>query len=235
LDPRAKGLFVLTISILTFLMKDLSQFFILLLALIPLLFIGQIAGAFLRGLKGLLFLILFILIINTLIGTLNFALITILRITILMLIFSLYFQTTLPEDLTQSLLSFKISYPNAFSLSLAFRFVPTMARETELIMEAQKSRGHKIEEGGVLQQIQNLFPLLVPLLLNSIRRAYYVAEALESRAFGANPIPQFLYPLQFKRKDGVLVILTIVILIGGILFSLNYEFLPGWLKWNLPL
>ena len=103
--------------------------------------------------------IFFILIINTLSGSLNNSLITIIRLMVLMMIFSIYFQTTLPEDITQSLILLHVPYSTAFSLSLSFRFVPTMAQETEIVMNAQKSRGHRIEEGGMIQQVKNLFPL----------------------------------------------------------------------------
>jgi energy-coupling factor transport system permease protein len=196
---------------------------------------AKMVREFFKGLAGIQFLIIFILIINTVLLSLNFAIVTILRIVVLMGAFSLYFQTTLPEDLTQSLISLGFKYPYAFAISLAFRFVPTMALETEIIMEAQKSRGHRIQEGGVIQQIRNLFPLLIPLLFNSIRRAYNVAEALESRAFGVYPKPTFFYPIRFTAKDGAIVIGSILFLITGILLVNNISSMPGWLQWNMSI
>ena len=152
-----------------------------------------------------------------------------------MLVFSIYFQTTSPEDLSEALLKLKFPYSLAFSLSLAFRFVPTMATETQIITDAQKSRGHRIEEGGVIKKIRNLIPLLVPLLMNSIRRAFHVAEALETRAFGATKSPQSYFPLYFTSKDRVFSILSVALLGLGLFVHINLANLPPIFAFNLTI
>ena len=234
LDPRSKLFMILTYTILAFTFKSLILMTILLLSTIPLLLIANITSQFIKGLKGLYFIIFFILIINTLSGSFNTSLITIIRLMVLMIIFSIYFQTTLPEDITQSLILLHVPYSTAFSLSLSFRFVPTMAHETEIVMNAQKSRGHRIQEGGMIQQIRNLFPLLIPLLMNSIRRAYHVAEALETRAFGIKKVPNFYYPLRFKLLDLCFIVLNAIILGVGIYIQINLNLMPI-LNWGLSI
>ncbi len=237
LDPRSKLFMILTYTILAFTFKSLILMTILLLSTIPLLLIANITSQFIKGIKGLYFVIFFILIINTntLSGSFNKSLITIIRLMVLMIIFSIYFQTTLPEDITQSLILLHVPYSTAFSLSLSFRFVPTMAQETEVVMNAQKSRGHRIQEGGMIQQIRNLFPLLIPLLMNSIRRAYHVAEALETRAFGVKKVPNFYYPLRLKLLDVCFIVLNAIILGVGIFIQINLELMPIWLNWGLSI
>ncbi len=152
-----------------------------------------------------------------------------------MIVFSIYFQTTSPEDLSESLMSIKIPYSLAFSLSLAFRFVPTMAKETQIIIDAQKSRGHKIEKGGPFKQIQNLKPLLIPLLMNSIRRAFNVAEALETRAFGLAKNPQPYHPLVFGKKDWIFSFVCIAFLVFGIYLHVNLHLFPSVFSFNLTV
>ena len=234
LDPRSKLFMILSYAILAFTFKSLTLMVILFLSTIPLLLIANISSQFIKGIKGLYFVIFFILIINTLSGSFNNSLITIIRLLVLMIIFSIYFQTTLPEDITQSLILLHVPYSTAFSLSLSFRFVPTMAQETEIVMNAQKSRGHRIQEGGMIQQIRNLFPLLIPLLMNSIRRAYHIAEALETRAFGVKKVPNFYYPLRFKFIDIFFIALNIIILGLGIFIQINLDLMPI-LNWNLSI
>src|SRR6056297_1843775 len=163
LDPRSKGLFVLCLTILSFVFDNLFTMLLLVFAILPLILASNLGKTIWTGLKGLKVVVLVILMINTYMNSFNFALIIILRIVVLMLVFSIYFQTTSPEDLSEALLKLKFPYSLAFSLSLAFRFVPTMATETQIITDAQKSRGHRIEEGGVIKKIRNLIPLLVPL------------------------------------------------------------------------
>ena len=165
----------------------------------------------------------------------SFSITIIFRIIILLIVFSSYFQTTLPEDLSQSMIKFKIPYPIAFSLSLSFRFVPTMAIETEIIKDAQLSRGHRLDEGGMINQVKNFFPLLIPLLANSIRRAFHVAEALETRAFGASKNPTYYYPLKLKIQDWIFMIFNCIMLAVGIFIDSNLNLLPNWVSWNISL
>ncbi|MHA1718363.1 MAG: energy-coupling factor transporter transmembrane component T family protein [Promethearchaeota archaeon] len=235
LDPRSKLVMLLSYSILAFTFKNLALMLILFGLTMPYLLIANYSSQFIKGVKGLSFVIFFILILNTLSGSLNNSLITIVRLMTLMVIFSLYFQTTLPEDITQSLLLIRVPYSTAFSLSLSFRFVPTMAQETEIVMNAQKSRGHSIQEGGMIQQIRNLFPLLIPLLMNSIRRAFHVAEALETRAFGVNKKPNFYYPLRFKFIDFCFIVLNTIILGVGLYIQINLDLMPIWMNWGLSI
>ena len=235
LDPRSKLFMILAYTILAFTFKNLILMIILFSLTIPFMLIANLSSQFIKGIKGLSFVIFFILIINTLSGSFNNSLITIIRLMVLMIIFSIYFQTTLPEDITQSLILLHIPYSTAFSLSLSFRFVPTMAQETEIVMNAQKSRGHRIQEGGMIQQIRNLFPLLIPLLMNSIRRAYHVAEALETRAFGVKKIPNFYYPLRLKFLDLCFIVLNTIILGIGIYIQINLDLMPIWMQWELSI
>ena len=237
LDPRTKGLSLLLLSVLVFLLQDLGSLLVLALVLGIIFLVTGIFGRIWEGLQSLGFLFLFILAVNTYMLNLNTALLLILRFAILMSLFSVFFQTTLPEDLSQSLLLLRVPYSIAFALSLAFRFVPTMARETENIAQAQQSRGHQFNEGGMLQKIRNFFPLIIPLIMGSIRRALHVAEALETRCFGITTRPHYYFPLRMKRKDWIVMAVVILVTGAGIAFQIM-ENQIGWkLPWsfNLPL
>jgi energy-coupling factor transport system permease protein len=67
--------------------------------------------------------------------------------------------------------------------SVAFAFVPQTAVAFREIREAQAVRGHRF------RGVRDLVPLLVPLLTGGLERAVTMAEALESRAFGAPVVP----------------------------------------------
>ncbi len=235
MDPRAKFVMLITYSVLSFLLDSLILQMLLLAMLVPVIYLAHDIKRAWKGLLALKFLLFFIILVNTYVVSLNAALVISLRIITLMLVFSIFFQTTLPEDLTQSLIKIGVPYHVAFAISLAFRFVPTMAKETETIMNAQKSRGHRIQEGGIIRQVRNLLPLLVPLLLNSIRRAFHVAEALETRGFGVKKKPSFYYPLKFTWRDWLFVVLQVSLLSVGIFIAKGTQFFPGWLYWELPL
>ena len=129
----------------------------------------------------------------------------------------------------------KVPYEFAFSFSLAFRFVPTIAREAQNIMDAQQSRGYELQQKGIISQIKNLFPLLVPLIISSIKRAFNVAEALESRAFGSDNERSYYFSIKFRLRDWIFISYLIIILAFFIIIRLNFNFLPSWLLWSFPL
>jgi energy-coupling factor transport system permease protein len=129
----------------------------------------------------------------------------------------------------------KVPYEFAFSFSLAFRFVPTIAIEAQNIMDAQQSRGYEMEQSGLINQIKNLFPLLVPLIICSIKRAFNVAEALESRAFGFIKDRTYFYEIKYTIKDWIFTAYLLLFLIVSIYVRIQFIFMPDWLFWSLPV
>ena len=159
----------------------------------------------------------------------------IIRILIMITAFSIFFLTVHPNDLALSLISMKVPYEFAFSFSLAFRFVPTIAIEAQNIMDAQQSRGYEMKQTGLINQIKNLFPLLVPLIVSSIKRAFNVAEALESRAFGTIKNRTYYYSIKYSVKDWMFTIYLFLILIISIYIRIQFILMPEWMLWTLPV
>ncbi len=235
LDPRAKLLFSIIYSITALMFTEIVPLFLILLSLIPLILIGKMVKEWAKSIRGLSFLILMIIVMNTFFLSLSYAIAMILRMCIMMTAFSLFFLTVHPDELALSLVSMKIPYPYAFSFSLAFRFVPTIAMEAQHILDAQQSRGYELQQSGLINQIKNLFPLLVPLIICSIKRAFYVAEALESRAFGSTKERSYYYTIKYSIKDWLFTIYLLFFLIVVIYIRLFINMMPEWLLWSLPV
>ncbi len=49
-------------------------------------------------------------------------------------------------------------------MTIAIRFIPTLAEETDKIMKAQMARGADFETGNIIRRAKAMIPLLVPLL-----------------------------------------------------------------------
>ncbi|MFW5895639.1 MAG: energy-coupling factor transporter transmembrane component T family protein [archaeon] len=235
LDPRAKLLLSIAYSISALLYAEIVPLLILLISLVPFILFGRIFKQWFKSIRGLSFLYLIILILNTFFLSLSMAIAMILRITIMISAFSIFFLTVHPNDLALSLISMGIPYEFAFSFSLAFRFVPTIARETQNIMDAQQSRGYEMEKKGLISQIKNLFPLLIPLIVCSIKRAFNVAEALESRAFGSKKERTFYYQIYFTKIDWLLTIYLLAIISVFIYLKIQFSIMPNWFQWSLPI
>ena len=238
LDPRTKLLLAITYTINAFLFQEIIPLLCILITLLPIIIVGKLFKKWLKSVKGMAYLYIFIIILNTLfinVYGLSFAIAMILRISIMISAFSLFFLTVDPNDLALSLITMKIPYEYAFSFSLAFRFVPTVAIETQNIIDAQQSRGYEMQKKGVINQVKNLFPLLVPLIISSIKRAFNVAEALESRSFGNQKERTFYYMIKFSLTDWIFSIYLILLTIFLIFIKINYVLMPLWFKWSLPL
>jgi energy-coupling factor transport system permease protein len=233
LDPRAKLLFALTYTILALLFTEIVPLFLIFLSLIPFILMGRLLKQWLKSIRGLSFLILLIIVLNTLFLSLSFAISMVIRISIMISAFSIFFLTVDPNDLALSLISMRVPYVVAFSFSLAFRFVPTIAIEAQNIIDAQQSRGYEMQKKGLITQIKNLFPLLIPLIICSIKRAFNVAEALESRAFGSSKERTFYYVIKFSIRDWLFTIFLLSLLIITIFIRYNFALMPNWFRWDL--
>ncbi|MFX1314136.1 MAG: energy-coupling factor transporter transmembrane component T family protein [Promethearchaeota archaeon] len=238
LDPRTKLLLAIIYTVNALLFTEIIPLFLVFLTLIPLILIGKLFKQWIKSIRGLSFLYLIIIIINTLFieeKGFSFAISMVIRISIMISAFSIFFLTVDPNDLALSFISMKIPYEFAFSFSLAFRFVPTIAIEAQNIIDAQQSRGYEMQKKGILSQIRNLFPLLVPLIISSIKRAFNVAEALESRAFGSKKKRSFYFTIKFSLKDSVVSIFLLIFLILLIYIRIQFNFMPEWFAWSFPI
>ncbi|MBR2087506.1 MAG: energy-coupling factor transporter transmembrane protein EcfT, partial [Oscillospiraceae bacterium] len=113
------------------------------------------------------------------------------RIVLLIVGSSLLTYTTSPILLTDAIESLmsplkKVRFPvheMAMMMSIALRFIPTLIEETDKIMSAQKARGASLDNGGVMERIRALIPILVPLFVSAFRRAEELATAMECRCY----------------------------------------------------
>ena len=139
--------------------------------------------------------------------------------------------TTTPNDLTDAIenllspLRFiglkSVVHTLAMMMTIALRFIPTLIEETQKIMNAQKARGADLESGGLLQRIKALVPILIPLLISSVRRAYELAEAMECRCYNGGTGRVRMKRLRFALKD-LIALIVVVIICSAVVFSNIY-------------
>ncbi len=95
-------------------------------------------------------------------------------------------------------------------MSIAIRFIPTLAAETDKIMKAQQSRGADYDTGSFINKIKGYVTVLIPLFVSSFRRADELAVAMDARCYRGGAGRTKLNPLKMNGRD----VLT------GILFTL---------------
>lgn len=126
----------------------------------------------------------------------------VLRLLALVTVSVLFFATTPPTELGESLLSVGLSPQAVFLLEGTLRFAPTMALLVREVREAQESRGIRLDGYYLLR---NGSALLAPLLADVMRFADDLAEALETRGFGG-PDRTPLAEYRFGLRDWALVL-----------------------------
>ncbi len=229
LDPRTKLLLLVTIIVFIFVSQNwialalvaLLIFFSMLLSKIPL-------KMYLKNLKAILPIIIFTMIINLFYnasgdvllsfwrltittGSLYRAIYMVSRILLLIIASAALTYTTTPNDLTDAIekllspLRF-IGLKNAvhtlaLMMTIALRFIPTLIDETQKIMNAQKARGADLENGKLVERIKALVPILIPLLISSVRRAYELAEAMECRCYNGGEGRIRMKQLKYTAND----------------------------------
>ena len=223
LDPRIKFVYVIAIFIVAIIFYQIIPLLILFLMQLPFVFLARVQRQWLRSLRGAAFLAVFIFVINvvTTYFTLGYVLTAAniesaasmtLRFVVLVESFSVFFLTTSPDHLGLALEQSRVPYEFAFAFTTAVRFVPVLAEEAQTIMDAQKARGLELEKGSILKRIRNYVPVLIPLIVSAIRRSLELAEAMESRAWGASKKRTNLYALKLHKGDFALLAITTIIL-----------------------
>lgn len=126
-----------------------------------------------------------------------------------------------------------IPYRFAFSMDLAFRFVPTLARDFVTTVDSQRARGYEVErlEGGLITQIRRVAPLIVPVVMNAIVNGEDIINAMDLRCFGQDR-RTWIGKLQYRKRDYFWIGIGVAIFLGSLYLNwgLNLEnfFVPTW-------
>lgn len=237
LDPRIKFLYVCAIFVVAILFMELLPLVVLFFMQIPFVVLAGVKREWVRSMKGAAFLAAIIFLTNFVFSfiyagyivkaeTLEYAIAMTLRFIVLVESFSIFFLTTSPDHLGLALEQSHVPYEFCFAFTTAVRFVPVLAEEAQTIMDAQKARGLELEGGNFLKRVRNYIPILIPLIVSAIRRSLELAEAMESRAWGATKNRTNLYVLKMRGGDIVLVAITVGILAVAVYVRLFVPILP---------
>lgn len=211
MDARAKILLTIFYIVILFLVQGPFSYALLGIFTLLLIRISRVPLKFIvRGLKPMLFILVFTALINVFmtpgdilwqekfIWTITITrqgiktgVLMLLRLVFLVIGTSLLTLTTTPLMLTDGIEKLlkpleKIKVPAheiAMMMTIAIRFIPTLAEETDKIMKAQTARGADFETGNILRRAKAMIPLLVPLFISAFRRADELAMAMDARCY----------------------------------------------------
>lgn len=237
LDPRAKIIIVITLSIIVFradvFILALLNGLLIMVALVARLSLTSIQ----KSLKPVLpfFALLFSLYLFFTGGTpippfplghvnityegLHKGTLLVWKFILLVLTSSILTMVTSPSEITQGmerlLRLFKLpgisSHDLAVMLSIALRFIPSLLGEIERMREAQLARGACLTDR--VKRTRAVASLVIPLALSVFRRADELTSAMEARGYQRGP-RTYLLELSMSPADYVAVILVIAALLA---------------------
>ena len=263
LDPRTKIILATLFIVAVFVANNLASFLLIGVVALILVAVSRISmSVILKGIKPILFILLFTALINIFMtkgegaplvefwiikiykeGIIR-AILMALRVIILIIGTSILLTyTTSPIALTDGLESLlsplkKIKVPVhtfAMMMSIALRFIPTLVEETEKIMNAQKSRGADFTSGSLVQRAKALVPILIPLFVSSFKRAEELATAMECRCYRGDVGRTKMVKLEYRARD--YIFLAAFLLIIGLMISLAilpYKFELDGILYGVP-
>ena len=156
-----------------------------------------------------------------------------LRILLLILSSAVLSYTTSPTALTGAIESLlkplkfiglsNAVHTMAMTMTIALRFIPTLIEETQKIMNAQKARGADLDSGNLLKKVKALLPILIPLLISSVRRAYELAEAMECRCYNGGKGRTKYRIMKYSARDLVTALVVCAVFAGSVLINVFHS------------
>lgn len=249
IDPRVKIIISIAYIVSVFLAKVASAYILLVAVTAALVIISRIkVKTVLRGVKPLIFIIIFTAIINiffttgeTLLfewkfihvyleGLVNAAFMAVRIISLLIGTSVILTYTTSPIALTDAierLLSplrlIKVPvHEFAMMMTIALRFIPTLIEETDKIMNAQKARGADFSTGKLTDRAKALIPVLIPLFISAFRRADELAVAMECRCYRGGKGRTRMTKLHLHFYDFLTLVFVAAFIAGIVLIGRFY-------------
>ncbi|MFD1549905.1 energy-coupling factor transporter transmembrane component T family protein [Levilactobacillus fuyuanensis] len=237
LDPRAKLLLSFCYIVLVFMANNPVSYLIIIAFTLGSILASKISlGFFLKGIRPLIWLIVFTVVLQLLfspagghvyfhwafINITQFGLVNsgyiFIRFLLIIMMSTLLTLSTQPLDIATGLASLMkplrwVRVPVdtlAMMLSIALRFVPTLMDEANKIMNAQRARGVDFGEGGLLKQAKSLIPLMVPLFMSAFNRAEDLSTAMEARGYQDSEHRSQYRILTWQRRDTITWIIFVV-------------------------
>jgi energy-coupling factor transport system permease protein len=238
IDARIKIIAVLLLSVLAFLLSNVTSLTLLLTFIFVLLFLARASLS--RTWFALRFVIRFMVLIVVLwplfdpSGTPVWAtfgpvkitepavwrgITSAVRVGCLACVWYILMFTTSQRDLVRALVKMGLRFDFGLALAISLRFLPTFSATIDSIKDAERARGMELDKGRLLKRIRNHVTILVPTIVFALRSADTLSLALHSRAYGARADRTYLRELKLRPHDVAALSIVIAILVVPLFFK----------------
>ncbi|HEX2995136.1 MAG TPA: energy-coupling factor transporter transmembrane component T [Anaerolineales bacterium] len=233
LNPLTKLTLVLSLILISFLSPWYwTPHILLVVAILPLSFIGKVYREFFRAFLSLILpaaIFLFLMqaffqpvgshvifkfwFLDVTMESLLFAFRNAMRIIVMVSSFTLFLLTTHPSELMSDLTRRGLPPQFAYVIISTLQILPQMQARAQTIIAAQRSRGLETQ-GSFFRRVGSLGPLVGPLVFGSLVEVEERAIAIEARGFTSTHVKTSLYDIPDTNLDRMLrwIFLGLVIL-----------------------
>lgn len=149
-----------------------------------------------------------------------------------------FIQAITPSEMAAGLYSIKVPYKVATIVSIAFRYIPEIARDFSDIKISMQARGMELDEKKttVFQRLKQNILILVPLIIVSFDRVENIANAMDLRGYGRGKTRTYYSEHEETPNDRkmkifyILIYLAIItVIVGRIFFPPEFEVWAPWI------
>lgn len=249
LDPRAKIIFMLLVTGVIFVIRNLWVAVVVLLTLVLMWLLSRLPLSMLKGLgKATSGIIAFLFLVQAflypgqtiliqpvipaavpLIGGVGkitlegilFALLLSLRLLAMVIVLPLVSITTPMHVFLLGLVRMGLPYRLAYTTTTALNLIPLLQAEANITADAQRLRAFRVfEQGNFLEKLRAYPALVTPLVIGAMRRAQLIAVAMDSRAFGATRHRTYIQDIRMYARDWAFIAFSV--LYTALVCALNY-------------
>ncbi len=113
----------------------------------------------------------------------------------------LWLFTTEPAQVWRTFVGLRLPYAFALMLALSLRYLPTIAGLYLHIRDAQAARGLVLDQGPWHRRLHARLPILIAVLITTLRLAQALGWAMETRCLGASAQRTVWRPLRMRPRD----------------------------------
>lgn len=235
-DPRTKIIWTVAMMVLVLMCRNYVEYAVAAVFVIASFIASKVSFKFiLQSLKPILVLLIFTSLFNFLFyrgenvafmmwskpiywESIAMSIKTVVRVVLLIISASLLTYTSSAVSITDGLESLMrplgvIKVPVheiAMMMSIALRFIPTFADETDKIIKAQAARGAEFDSRNVIKKVKSYIPVLIPLFIAAFKSAEDMSTAMESRCYRGGKGRTRFKVLRFSSADIVITVATVL-------------------------
>ncbi|GEA18020.1 energy-coupling factor transporter transmembrane component T family protein [Moorella sp. E306M] len=149
-------------------------------------------------------------------------------ITVALYIFitiSVFYTVILTTDFSElacGLSKLGLPYTLTFMIALIFQTIPLLSSEITTILNAQRSRGYELDQGGLIEKYRKYASVVFPFVMRAINLGKNISIGLHVYQFGIGKKRMNYKELQLTGNDYIFIALLLIFILTTITVSLRY-------------